>query len=150
MNPLKVGDLIILTAALALFGLAITGCALFSKSATTDQKLADVRNLALAASSIGTQEALAQNASWRPRFEDAERNLNALIETKTVTGALLRNIVGSLPVKELRSKQAVILITEVTTLFDATVGTSINVEQQPYVLAFAQGLRDGLHTALAN
>jgi hypothetical protein len=128
----------------------LTPLALFlvSCATTQEEKLSQVRNLAYAAASIGTQEALLQNASWRPRFETAYANLNTLVTTKTVTGAFLREVLASLPVKELKSDQARIAIEGATMLFDATVGTKINVEAAPYVLAAATGIRDGLRVGL--
>ena len=67
---------------------------------------------------------------------------------KTVTGDFLRNTIASLPVKELRSDTARIAIEGATLLFDQTVGTQINIEDQPYVLAAATGIRDGMQIAL--
>lgn len=148
MTKLKFGDILILCTFLLLGSISITGCALFSKTATQEQKLADVRALSYAAASIGTQEALLQNPAWRARFEDAYRNLDTLVVTKAVTGVLLRDVIASLPVKELKSPQARIAIESATVLFDATVGSKVNIEQTPYVLAAATGIRDGLRTGL--
>lgn len=149
MTPrLKFGDLIILAICAALLCTAISGCALLSKSATADQKLADVRNLSYAAASIGAQEALLENPLWLPQFAQAEALLDQLVATRTITGALLRNVVAGLPVKELKSPRARIAVDQATLLFDATVGTSVNIEAQPYVLAAATGIRDGLKIAL--
>lgn len=128
-----------LTLALFLF----IGCA-----TTQEEKVRQVRLLSYAAASIGTQEALLQNVTWRPRFEAAYTTLNSLIETKIVTGALLREVIASLPVKELKSDQARIAIEGATVLFDATVGDKINVEQAIYVYAAATGIRDGMKVAL--
>lgn len=148
-NPLfRFGDALVLCVTTALAWLSITGCALFTRDSTTEQKAADVRNLAYAAASIGTQQALLQNLGWRPQFEAAYHNLDQLVKTKTVTGALLRNILASLPVRELKSEQARIAIESVTILFDSTVGTKVNIESQPYVLAAASGIRDGLKIGL--
>lgn len=135
---------------LTLAGLALTcgGCALFSRGSTTDQKLADVRNLSYAAASIGTAEALKQNPGWRPQFEAAFHRLDQLVIQKTVTGDFLRQLVANLPVKELKSDTARIAIEGATLLFDQTVGTRVNIETEPYVLAAATGVRDGLKIAL--
>ncbi len=148
MKPLKFGDLILTLVASALLACALNGCALFSASSTTEQKIADVRNLSYAAASIGTQEALLQNPAWRAQFETAELNLDQLITSKAVTGALLRTIIASLPVKELKSAQARIAIDNATFLFDATVGDRLNIESAPYLQAAAIGIRDGMQAAL--
>jgi hypothetical protein len=121
---------------------------LVSCATTPDEKLTRVRLLSYAAASIGTQEALLQNPLWRSRFEQAYTNLNILVETRTVTGAFLRDLLASLPVKELKSDQARIAIEGATMLFDATVGTKVNIEAAPYVLAAATGIRDGLRVGL--
>ena len=124
------------------------GCVRFTKDAPLDQKLSDVRVLSYAAASLGTQEALLQNAGWRPQFVNAYEKLDVLVRTKVVTGALLRDIIASLPVKELKSPQAKLAIDAALTLYDVTAGTKVDVEQAPYVLAAATGLRDGLKAGL--
>ena len=126
----------------------VDGCALFSSSATTDQKAMDVRNLSYAAASLGTQEALLQNPAWKPQFVTAYWNLNTLVERKVVTGTLLRQVLAGLPVKELKSPQARLAIDAALMLFDATAGTTVDLEKSAYLLAAATGIRDGLKTGL--
>jgi hypothetical protein len=150
-TTLKFGDALVALVASTLIACALltgSGCALFSNTATQEQKVSDVRNLSRAAASIGTQEALLENPMWLPRFLAARAQLEKLVTNKTVTGALLRDVIASLPVKELKSPQARIAITTATTLFDATVGSQVNIESQPYVLAAASGILDGLRDAL--
>jgi hypothetical protein len=150
-TKLQFGDTLLAVVASALLACALlscAGCALLSSTATTEQKLSDVRNLSRAAASIGTQEALLENPVWLPRFILAKQQLERLIADKTVTGALLRDVIASLPVKELKSPQARIAITSATTLFDATVGSQINIESQPFVLAAASGILDGFRDTL--
>ena len=148
MTKIKFGDILLLSVFLALGSISITGCALLSKTATTEQKLADVRSLSYAAASLGTSEALLENPVWRLHFLTAHAQLDQLVTSKTVTGDLLRRIVASLPVKELKSPRARIAIETATMLFDSTVGTKVNIEAQPYVLAAATGIRDGIKAAL--
>ena len=121
----------------------IAGCA-----TTTQDKLSRVQNLSYAAASLGTQIALIQNPAYRPAFELAYSNLDMLVRTKEVTGAALRMVLASLPVKELKSDKARIMIEDATFLFDMTVGTKLNIEAQPFVLAAATGIRDGLRVGL--
>ena len=125
-----------------------SGCALLTKDAPIEQKLSDVRVLSYAAASLGTQEALLQNPSWRPQFVNAYEKLDGLVKTKIVTGAMLRDIIASLPVKELKSPQAKIAIDVALLLYDATAGTKVDIEKAPYALAAATGLRDGLKAGL--
>jgi hypothetical protein len=148
-NPiLKFGDVLLLCIALALASFSITGCAIFSKSASQEQKLADVRNLSRAAASIGTQEAILQNPLWLPRFVAARNELKNLVESKAITGALLRSVIASLPVKELKSPQAKIAIDSASMLWDVAVGGRLNIEQAPYLYAAASGILDGFNDAL--
>lgn len=74
--------------------------------------------------------------------------INDLVESKAVTGAVLRNIVATLPFKQLDNDNARLAVSGVTLLYDSVVGDGLNVEQKPYVLAAATGLRDGLGEAL--
>lgn len=134
-----------LIAALSVF---TPGCAFTRSDSTTEQKAADVRNLSYAAASIGTQLALAENADWRGQFDSAYETLNQLVNSKIVSGALLRDVLASLPIKELKSAEARIAIEGATLLYDSTVGTSVNIENQVYVLAAATGIRDGMKVAL--
>jgi hypothetical protein len=125
-----------------------TNCAIFSKTSTIDQKAAEIRNLSYAAASIGTQVALKQNPNWKTQFDIAYTSLDTLVNSKRITGSLLRDIIAGLPVKELKGDTAKIAIEGATTLFDATIGDKINIENDPYVLAAATGIRDGMKIAL--
>jgi hypothetical protein len=125
-----------------------TGCAILSKDASVEQKAAEVQQLCFAAANIGTQVALEEQPEILPQFEIAYANLNSLVESKVVTGLLLRQIVTSLPVKELKSSNARIAIDGATYLYTAFVGEKVNIENNPYVVAAAVGIRDGLKVAL--
>ena len=121
---------------------------LVSCATTQEGKIIQVHDLSYAAASTGTQAALRQNATWRNQFEQAFKTLDVLVETKTVTGALLREIMAQLPVNELKSENARLAIESATVLYDLTVGNKVNIEAQPYVLASATGIRHGLRAAL--
>lgn len=125
-----------------------TGCALFSNTSTQDQKLAEIKNLSYAASSLGTQLALKQNPQWRMQFDLAYTTLDSLVNSKRITGLTLRSILAQLPIKELKSDSARIVIEAATVLYDTSVGDKINIENSPYVLAAATGIRDGMKIAL--
>lgn len=124
------------------------GCAVFSKSSTQAQKASEVQHLCFAAASIGTSEALRQKPDWKAQFVAAYQDLDQLVVQKTVTGELLRNVINSLPVKELKSDTARIAIEGATFVFDASVGNTVNIEAQVYVLAAATGIRDGMKLGL--
>jgi len=141
MNKTK---LILMPAMLSLALLISSGCA----STTPATKIAQVQNLSYAAASIGTSLALQSNPAYRPAFEIAYTNLDALVTTGVLTGDQLRAILASLPVRELKDQRATIAIEVATILYDALVGSKINVEAQPYVLAAATGIRNGMKQAL--
>jgi len=136
--------LIALTLSLSLF----TGCALFDKSATQEEKLNQVQLLCTSAADIGTEVALQEHPEWKPQFELAYTQLDQLVETKTITGAQLRTIISSLPIKELKGNNAKIAIDAATMLYDVTVGAKVSIEQQPYVLRAATGIRNGMKVPL--
>ena len=131
-----------------LLAIATTSCALLTKGSTIEQKSNDIRNLAFAAASLGTREALLQNPTWRPRFVAAYEKLNQLVEQKIVTGTLLREVLESLPVRELKSDKARIALDTFVFVFDVTVGRKIDLDKAPYVTAGAVGIRDGLKSGL--
>jgi hypothetical protein len=139
-----------ITAVLCAFALlTITpGCALFSKTSTQEQKASDVQLLSYTAASIGTAIAIQENPELKPKFETAYTTLNTLVETKVITGLLLRDIISTLPVKELKSPNARIAIDGATYLYTASVGNQLNIENQPMVMAAATGIRDGMKAAL--
>ncbi len=139
---------ILLAGLLVCSPITFSGCALFSGTATQEQKLADVRALTYAAAALGTQEALLQNPGWRLRFLSAYENLNKLVNQGTVTGSLLRDVLATLPVKELKSPQARVAIETATMLYDVTVGSKLDIGRAPYVNAAATGIRDGLRSGL--
>ncbi len=124
-------------------------CILLDSCATTQaDKLTQIRLLSYTAASIGTLEALKAKPEYRPAFEIAYANLNDLVELKTINGPLLHNIILSLPVKELKSDSARIAIEGVTVLYDALTQNKVSLEAQPYVLAAATGIRDGMKVGL--
>jgi hypothetical protein len=139
---------IIGSALIALALLTTPGCALLTKDSPTEQKAVEIKSLCYAAASIGTQVALQENPATLAKFEIAYVNLNKLVESKVITGLLLREIVESLPVKELKSPNARIAIDGATYLYTAFVGEKVNIEGNPYVIAAATGIRDGLKIAL--
>lgn len=136
------------TISFAFTALLLTGCALFDKNAPQEQKLDQVQLLCTSAAGIGTEVALQEHPEWKPQFELAYQQLDQLVETKTITGAQLRTIISSLPIKELKSANAKIAIDAATMLYDATVGTTVSIEQQPYVLRAATGIRNGMKVPL--
>lgn len=124
---------------------ALCGCATTS---TVEQKAANIQAFSYTAASIGSAIALTEHPEWRTQFRAAETVLTDLINNKAVTGELLRGVVNNLPIKELKSPNARIAIDGAVYLYTTTVGNQVNIESQPYVIAAATGLRDGLKAAL--
>src|SRR5947207_3034881 len=93
-------------------------------------------------------ETMETRFNWRLHFATAYAQLDQLVQQKVVTGDSLRRILASLPVKELKSDRARIAIESATMLYDAVAGDKINLENQVYVLAAAEGIRNGLKAAL--
>lgn len=122
------------------------GCATTSR--TPEQKAEQIQLLSYTAASIGTAIAIQENPDLKPKFDLAYSTLNTLVETKVITGLLLRDIVNTLPVKELKSPNARIAIDGATYLYTASVGEQLNIENSPYVLAAATGICDGMKAAL--
>lgn len=131
-----------------LCAVALCGCAITNQQATTEQKAAEIQAFAYTAASIGTAIAIQENPANEPKFVAAYVALNNVVEQKAVTGLVLREIINTLPVKELKSPNARIAIDGATYLYTATVGNQFNLENQPYVLAAATGIRDGMKAAL--
>jgi hypothetical protein len=131
--------------ALALF---TQGCAITSQTATPADKAADIQALAYTAASIGTAVALEEKPANRIHFQAAHDLLDTLVTNKQISATDLRTIFLALPVKELKSPVARLAIDNAVYLYTSRVGGAVNLEAQPYVLAAATGLRDGLKAAL--
>lgn len=129
----------------------LSGCALFSKMATEQQKANQIYLLSKDAANIGTQAALVEKAKLRPQFETAYTNLLVLTAQTNVSLTDFSQILSTLPVKELKSQKAQLVIGAATLLFDTTVGSQVDISKaQPYVNAAATGVRDGMGTALGH
>ncbi len=126
----------------------LTNCAILNKNSTEVDKASDVYKLSYIATSIGTSTALRQKPEWKDSFNLAYLSLDALINSRKITGILLREIISKLPVRELKSENAKIAIDNATMLFDLSVGDKINIEDNIYVMAASKGIRDGLKRAL--
>lgn len=129
----------------------LSGCALFSKTATEQQKANQIYLLSKDAANIGTQAALVEKPKLRPQFETAWSNLVVLTAQTNVPLTDLNSLLSTLPVKELKSQKAQLVIGAATLLFDSTVGSQVDISKaQPYVNAAATGVRDGMGTALGH
>ena len=126
----------------------LCSCAILNPNSTVDQRAAQVHTLAYAAASIGTQVELSRNPASAVPFGKAYDDLGILLQSKVITGAALRSILATLPVAKLQSPTAIVIIQDVTVLFDATAGTNVDLTKAPLLLAAAQGIHDGIGVAL--
>lgn len=121
------------------------GCASIGNSNGT-QELAFWAN---AAANIGTQEALAEHPELRPKFETALASLNALVDAGSTDPLAFRNVLNTLPVKELKTREARIAINLASIAF-YRYGQSVALDDKSYVGAALRAVRDGIRDALAN
>lgn len=127
---------------------AATGCALFNKEATFDEKLNDIEELSYQAASIGGAIALEQNPQYRAPMGKAYDELNRQMAGGTLTLDSLRGIMRELPVKELKSPLANLVVGNAIRLFRKSVNGQTEVNAEAALTSLAAGLRDGLGDAL--
>lgn len=104
------------------------------------------------AANIGTQEAVLEHPELRPKFEAALASLNALVDAGSTDPGAFRNVLNSLPVKELKGREARIAINLASIAF-YRYGQNVALDDKSYVgaalRAVRDGIRDGLGTAAA-
>lgn len=125
---------------LALCVLIPTGCS------TLNGQSPQLKSAALVAAYVGTAETLRAHPEYRAGFELAARELRVL-EDGNVDALKLMEIVQRLPVKELKSDRATIIITAATILLTDQIGATpiekLN-DLKPVVSAIRQGIEQGL------
>jgi hypothetical protein len=127
----------------------LTGCAVLNPNAPIAQRESQAKALAYAAASIGTQIELTRNPASSVPFAAAYDGLDSLIKSGgVITGAQLRDVLAKLPITKLQSPIAIIVIQDVTVLYDASLGTNVDLNKAPVLYAAAQGIRDGIGAAL--
>lgn len=77
-----------------------------------------------------------------------KRLIQTALADEKITGDDLRQILSQLPVKELKSRTAMIAIEAASMLFDTTTGKPVDLTQAPVVLAAAHGILDGMGVGL--
>lgn len=71
-----------------------------------------------------------------------------MVKDGSINGTVLRDIIGNLPVAELKSPEAKLAISSATVLFDSIAGKDIPLNENALVVAAATGIRDGMKVAL--
>lgn len=129
--------------------LALTGCTLFNKNATTDQKVTEVYRLSRVAANTGATLDLIARPRDKPIFEQAYAALDNALVLSNLTAATLHQVFTNLPITQLKDPRAVLLIDNAVFLFDQYTGEQINIESNlPYVFAAGRGMHDGIGSAL--
>lgn len=126
---------------------AIIGlCALAACSTMSPQTESRIRTSATIAAYIGTVETLRKHPEYRVGFETAAAELRVLEDGKIDTIKLLE-IVNRLPVKELKSDRAQMIITAATIVLADEIGAT-PIEKlddlKPVVGAIREGIERGL------
>lgn len=122
-----------------------SGCA----SLNSPQQQNRLENAAYIAAEFGTAEGLRAHPEWRGGFEQAVTDLK-ILEAGPIDLPALLEIVHRLPVKELKSDRAALLIDAATLLLTDQLGTaSIGSleDKKPVVIAIRKGIERGLSLA---
>lgn len=96
---------------------------------------------------MGTAYAILENPSWRKGFEEAVFDLKLLEAAETIDFTMVLSIVNRLPVKELRSSKAAILITSATILL-SDYGGSLPLDQFEKLKLVVKAMREGIELGL--
>lgn len=125
-------------------------CALalnFPGCATAPQTTARIASAGKVAAYVGTAEFLRAHPEARIGFEAARDSLRVLETSGHVDLAMLLAIVNRLPVKELRSERALIIVTAATILI-TDFGGALPLEQLDNLKPVARAIREGIELGL--
>jgi hypothetical protein len=122
--------------------LQLTACA--NMSATDQQRAISAAKIA---AYLGTSEYLLQKPQDRPAFVLARDQLKVIENSETVDLATLLAIIQKLPVKELKSSHAQIIVTTATIVISDYAG-SLPADRLNELKPLAAALRQGLDLAL--
>lgn len=129
------------TAALLLGTVLLTGSGCSTLSPTDIQRISAATKVA---AYVGTSTALRQHPEWKDAFAIASDNLKVLETADTLDVAQILAIIQRLPIKELKSDTAAIIITSATILITEFNVSTIPLERvkqlQPIVKSIRQGI----------
>ena len=124
---------------------SLTGCAVFDgTNSTTTQRVASGCKIAVY---VGTAEYLAKHPEAAPQFAAAANALFVLENSDTLDAATLLAVVNQLPIKQLDSPRAQIIITAATIVLTDYAG-SLPVDQIGNLKPIAKALREGIELGL--
>lgn len=131
---------------IAIYLACLTGCV----TSPTGQKTPDIARIAavtLEATAFGVEAALANDPSLAGPFSQALASLTLLESSKTVTPAILLEVVHKIPVKQLQGSNATLAFGAATILLASTGWSTIDVVQLSQLLPIVTALKEGLITA---
>lgn len=96
----------------------------------------------------GTLIALIEHPEWRPKFESVHAQLGDLIAGGQIESGQISALLNLLPIKELKSPVAQILISEAELRFQYYVGNQTNIEQLAALNEAAKAIHKGMGIAL--
>lgn len=144
MNTIKNKLLWLTVAVLGIITWIATGCATFGG----DNTLQRIQTGSKLAAYVGSAEYLRSHPETRPAFVLARDQLIQIESSEHVDLALLLSIINRLPVKELKSDRAQILITAATLVLSDFAG-DLPVEKLDDLKPVAKSIREGIDLALA-
>lgn len=134
---MRTAPILILAASLAI------GC----QTSPTGER--DIAPAIKTAAYIGTAYALADHPEWRTGFTEAATDLALIEQMDAIDFAMVLAIVHRLPVKELRSSKAAILITSATILL-SDYGGSLPLDQLDKIRPVVKAMREGIELGLGS
>lgn len=143
----KIITTLLLVSVLAVSPLYITGCVGPNQPRPTTQQRIET-GLKIAGQ-IGTGIALTEHPEWRNGFEKAVQDLKIIESGDVVTIQHLLAIIQRLPVKELKSPNAILYIQSgILLLNEFGVPNELPLEQSANVKSAAKSLREGIEFGL--
>ena len=112
------------------------------------EKLDRVRRTAEIAALNGTYLYLLDHPEKRDTFNAAATALGTLVQEKNGDPVTLRSALAMLPVNELRSGKAAILVANVELLLEEYSGKPMDIDTPPRVRALTQGVHAGITKAV--
>jgi hypothetical protein len=137
----KIIQYLLLTIAISM----ATGCA--TSDGPARDPVQEVAFWSYTAASVGATYALSENPAARPYFESAVKALDGFIATTNVNPLALHEALSQLPIKELKSTEARLLITTATIVYQR-YGNELTIDQTNYVGSVMRAVRDGLKLGL--
>jgi hypothetical protein len=128
---------------------AVLSISLFTGCATTPGGDRDYTPAVKQAAYLGTFFVLREHPEWREKFEAAANQLEAIAAAERLDFSLVLAIVGTLPVTELKSDDAKIIITSAQLLLaDYGGGPAVSLEHSAQTRAIVGALATGIRAGL--